>query len=291
MRRGAYSLSVAFALSAGVCLAQLASSVTLSNGIEIKVVASLGVPTGEEKLRVEMSRASGESFYRIFRDQNNLMVYAYELGISRSANGRDFHFVAKPVETEFAAKFPDADAGKPVPTLSADHEFKTLQAGGGDDIKLFDIPGMGLDVSDHIQVVQAPQTASATAGSFQLSELKVSINGAPPIGPVPGSVSGRYAMLYIPGQGGFFFSTDAPEGRAFVKAGSIDRNRMKFTVDNISFDCSSAQPILVHSESGELWVFHDPAYLPAGNWTQAKPTQTKPEFFTAASDSLNWWLP
>ena len=279
------------AASACFSMAQLSSTVSVSNGVEIKVVASLGKPTGEETLRVEMKRASGDSFYRIFRDQNNLMVFAYELAVSRSSDGNEFHFVAKPVEAEFAAKFPNGDAGKPVPSLSSDHEFKALKNGDTDGIGLFEIPGMGLTVSDNIQVVRASDNAAASAGSFQFVGMKVSINGATPIGPAPGSVSGRYSMFYIPGKGGYFFSTDAPEGRAFVKAGSIDGKVMKFTVDNTSYECTAAQPILVHSESGELWVYHDADYKPTGNWTQDKANQSTTEFFAAASDSLNWWLP
>ena len=279
------------AASACLSVAQLASTVSVSNGVEIKVVASLGKPTGEETLRVEMKRASGDSFYRIFKDQNNLVVFAYELAVSRSTDGNEFHFIAKPVEADFAAKFPNADAGKPVPSLSSEHEFKALRSGEADGIGLFEIPGMGLTVADNIQVVRASDNPAASAGSFQFVGLKVSINGAAALGPAPGSVTGRYGMFYIPGKGGYFFSTDSPEGLTFVKAGSIDGKVMKFTVDNTSYECTAKQPILVHSESGELWVYHDPAYKPTGNWTQDKPTQAATEFFTAASDSLNWWLP
>jgi len=39
-------------------------------------------------------------------------------------------------------------------------------------------------------------------------------------------------------------------------------------------------------------VYHDRNYKPSGSWTKNSPNPTSPEeFFTAASDSLNWWLP
>ncbi len=285
------SLAAVIMAGSGICCAQLSSTVTLSNGVEVRVVANLGQPTGEEKLTVEMARASGDSFYRIFWDQNNLAVFAYELAISRSADGNVFHFVAKPAETEFAAKFPNADGGKPVPTLSSDHEFRPLRSGGGDEIGLFEIPGMGLAVSDSIQVTLNEQNST---GAFRFAGLKVSINGAHAAGPARSTVSGRYAMFYIPGRGAYFFSTDAPPGRTFVKAGSIDGSRMQFNVDNVSYECTASQPILANSESGEVWVYHDPGYKPTGNWTQdmrsGEPSHSE-DFFTAASDSLNWWLP
>jgi hypothetical protein len=71
---------------------------------------------------------------------------------------------------------------------------------------------------------------------------------------------------------------------------------MQFNVDNESYEGFASDSILANAESGELWVFHDPGYEPSGNWTQeiheAAPNEPpKEEFFTAASDSLNWWLP
>jgi hypothetical protein len=288
MRR---TLAVAIA-SAGICAAQASSTVSLSNGVEVRIVADFGRPTGQQTLTVEMARASGESFYRIFKDQNNLAVFAYELAVSRSASGSEFYFTAKPAMTEFAARFPNADAGKPVPSLSSEHQLK-LRSGDGDELGLFEIPGMGLSVTDRVYVTVNPEGAADSVGPFRFTDLKVSINGARALGPARSSISGRYAMFYIPGRGGYFFSTDPPLGRAFVKSGSIDGNRMQFTVENNNYECTSAKPILPNSESAEVWVYHDPAYKPAGNWTQEIREGPVPseQFFAAASDSLSWWLP
>jgi hypothetical protein len=284
-------------LSAGVCSAQLTSTVALSNGVEVKVTADLGQPTGAETLTVEMGRASGNSFYRIFKDQNHLAVFAYELSVGLSPDGKELHFTGKPVTTEFAARYPNADAGKPVPTLSSDHDFMPLESGEDDQIGLFEIPGVGLRVTDAVKaILHAAGEGAGSGGPLRFADLKVSINGMPAAGPARASVSGRYAMFYIPGKGGFFFATEAPEGRNFSKAGSIDRSRMQFNVENVDYDCSAGESILANADSGEIWVFHDPAYQPAGNWTQnISPTEPNPpakaRFFTAASDSLSWWLP
>jgi hypothetical protein len=286
---------VAMALaSASLGVAQLSSTISLSNGVEIEVSASLGQPTGMENLRVEMARASGDSFYRIFKDQNNLAIFAYELVVSRSADGNELHFVAKPAEDDFAAQFPYADAGKPVPSLSSDHEFEPLRSDDRGSIGLFEIPGMGLTVADSIHVVVRQDTTASSGGPLRFASLKVSVNGAPPL-ETAGSVSGRYTMFYIPEQGGYFFSTDPPDGRAFAKVGAIDGKQMRFTIDNTNFECTAAQPILAHAENSDVWVYHDAAYQPVGNWTQQVDSggaedPGKVEFFTAASDSLSWWL-
>src|SRR6266436_417382 len=75
--------AAAILLLAGRCFPQASSTISLSNGLELRIAANLGQPTGEETLHIEMHRASGDSFYRIFRDQNNLAVFAYELAVRR----------------------------------------------------------------------------------------------------------------------------------------------------------------------------------------------------------------
>jgi hypothetical protein len=108
-------LAVTILLGSGVAFSQLSSTISLSNGIELNVTAKLGQPTGEETLNVEMARASGDSFYRMFRDQNKLVVFAYELFVGSLAGSDGFHVTAKLVGTEFAARFPNADGGNRSP--------------------------------------------------------------------------------------------------------------------------------------------------------------------------------
>ena len=287
-------LAIIFA-TAATAFAQASATVVLSNGVELHVQASFGQPTGQQNLTVELARASGNSFYRIFRDQNNLAVFAYELAVDRPPTGGEIHFTAKPTEEEFAARHPNADAGKPVPTLSAEQEIRPSQSGGSAQIGLFEIPGMGLKVSDSVQVKIDRESVSAGAGSrIRFAGLQVTMDGTVVSGEgAPTPVSGRYAMFYIPGKGGYFFSTESPIGRVFLKSGSIDGSKMRFAIDNDMFECTAAGTILENGVSGEVWVFHDPAYQPSGNWTRdlEAADQQPAEFFTAAADSLNWWLP
>src|SRR5262249_35335496 len=98
-----------------------------------------------------MARASGNSFYRIIRDQNQLAVYAYELMVDLTADGSALRAVAKPAMTEFASRYPDANGGKPVPSLSADQVLGPLASGQSAELPLFDIPGMGLKVTETIR--------------------------------------------------------------------------------------------------------------------------------------------
>lgn len=276
-------------LCSAAASAQLSSSISLNNGVQLQVAADLGNPTGQQQLTVEMARASGNSFYRIFRDQNGLAVFAYELAVDLTPNGDALRATAKPAELAFAARYPDADAGKPVPTLSQDRALGPLASGQSARLDLFEIPGMGVKVGETIRV---QFSGEAEGGDLRFSGLRVSLDGREISGPPPpGAVSGRYVMFYLPGRGGYFFSTAPVAERAFAKSGSVEGARMRFTVENITFECVASAPILTRGGNGEVWVFHDPSYRPDGNWTKPLDSASRQEqFFMAASDSLNWWL-
>jgi hypothetical protein len=282
-------------LALALLLASLVSAetVALSNGVQVQIATSFGNPTGMQTITVDMQRASGNSFYRVFRDQNHLAVFAYELELRLAGSGDRVIINAKPAANEFYAKFPQADNGKPTPTFSEDHP-STIASGQSTAIGVFELEGMGLRVVDTVRV-QLDVKSSAAGGRLRFSGLQVYASRKLISGEAPSSVSGKFAMFYVPGRGGFFFSTDAVPGKPFVVAGSINKNKMQFTVDNEVYDVVATTPILSNPDTGEVWIYHDPAYKPAGNWTQdlhsgnAAPSADS-DFFIAASDSLSWWL-
>ena len=284
-------LAGALLLVTAAAFPQVSSTVSISNGVEIQVDADLGHPTGQEQLTVEMARASGDSFYRIFWDQNKLAVFAYELQVELSSGGDALTATAKPAEDEFAKRYPNADAGKPVPSLSSNQVLGPLSSGKSGTASLFEIPGMGLAVRDTVRV---KIDESGGSGSLRFAGLRVFQNGRLISGPPPpGAVAGKYAMFFLPGRGGFFFSSEPVPGRPFINTGTIDRNRLRFTVENDDYECTASAPFLAGASSGQVWVYHDPSYSPTGTWTQ-DPKSSAPgaqNFFTAAADSLGWWLP
>lgn len=286
-------LVILFVLPA-CCLAQVSADVALSNGVQVSIAAGSdnGTPV---KLKTDLEPASGDSFYRIFRDENNLAVFAYELEVTRTSDGDDFRVLAKPATEGFAASFPNADGGKPTPTLSTTLESPVLHPGQNFTIPVSTNPGLGQTLIDTVHVVlHEPGTANnVTAGEARIrfDSLKVSIQGklASPSG-AGADVAGRYAMFYLPGHGGYFFSANASEPPPFVQAGVVDGKRLTFTIDNEMYDCAANTAILVHAERGQLWVYHNPNYRPAGNWTKTDVSDGHEQFFTAASDSLRWWM-
>jgi hypothetical protein len=281
-------------LAVASCYAQDAARVSLSNGIQLTIAARSdnGTPVA---LMTSLDPASGDSFYRIFRDENNLAVFAYELEVARTADGQNFRVTARAATDAFAARFPNADGGKPTPTLSSPLVSPLLSSGEGFTVPIPTSPGLGQTLTDRVQIRLGQRGGgndSATGSAkIRFSGLKVSIHGQPASPSGAGSdVAGQYAMFYIPGRGGYFFSTEPVDEPPFLDVAIVDGKHLTFTIDNENYDCTTSAPILVHMDRGQLWVHNDPMYKPAGNWTKTDPASSKDEFFTAASDSLQWWL-
>ena len=248
-------------------------------------------------LQASLEPASGESFYRIFRDENNLAVFAYELAVARTPDGQQFRVIAKAATEEFAARFPNADGGNPTPTLSSPLQSPLLSSGDKFVIPISTDPGLHQTLTDILQI-RLNQRGTVTSDSgperseqIRFSALKVSINNRPASLDGAGAlVTGRVAMVYIPGRGGYFFSTEPEDQKPFVQIGVVDGKHLHFTLDNDVYDCASDASVLARSERGQLWVYHDANYKPAGNWTTSDGGSSRDEFFTAAADSVQRWL-
>jgi hypothetical protein len=275
------------------CYPQVSARVSLSNGTQVTITTHSDNGTAV-KLKTSLDPATGNSFYRIFRDENSLAVFAYALEVARTADG-NFRITAKPATEAFATRFPNADGGKPTPTLSSPLASSLLGSGESFSIPIPSNPGLEQNLTDTVQILldQHGGLSDGAAASAQIrfAGLKVYIQGksVTPSG-AGADVAGRFAMFYIPGHGGYFFSNEPVDQRRFVQGAVVDGKHLTLTIDNETYDCTASEPILVHADRGQLWVYHDPKYKPAGNWTQTDPTSAKDEFFTAASNSMQWWL-
>jgi len=284
-------------LPLATCLAQ-PSSTLLGNGIRLKVTVNTG-NSDPDPLKVDMKTAAANSVYRILHDESGLAVFAYELVVDRLGDGDRFQIVAKPAGAEFAARFPDADGGKPTPTFPRQVESAPLNAGGKFTIEVPTQPGLFQHRIDTVEVQPDPQDGGTAARKqpaqsealIRFTGLRVAINGE--LIPASGAgklVSGPYVMFYIPKRGGYFFSARSVDSKPFVQIGTVEQNRLKFVIENDEFDCASITPILTQSDGGQIWVYYDRDFKPADKGSKSS-SKSRDEFFIAASDTLSGWLP
>src|ERR1700726_4743347 len=142
------------------CNAQVSSTVSLSNGVQLTIACN----SNPSALNIDLVPASGNSFYRIFRDENNLAIFAYELQVERTPDGDHFRITAKSAGDDFAARFPNADGGKPTPTLAEPRQSPLLASGDKFTIDIALIPGSG-NLSDTVQIRLNARGASSEQAS------------------------------------------------------------------------------------------------------------------------------
>jgi hypothetical protein len=286
--------AVILTLPLAVCFARMSSVATLPNGIRVEVTTDPGNNAGDP-LKAELKPATYNSVYRIFHDQSGLAVYAYELVVERLPDGIHFQITAKPAGEEFAARFPYADGGKPTPTMPIPAESPPLGPEGRFTVEIPTNPGLFEHRTDTVTVQPDPRDRTAEMDQkasplIRFVDLRVIVGGKQlPVSGLGKDVSGRYAMFYIPKRGGFFFSAQPIPSRPSMPVALVDRARLKFTIDKEDVDCFAAAPILAKSGGDQIWLYHDPHYKPSGTSAKGNPKQAE-EYFTAASDTLNWWL-
>ena len=281
--------------AAASCYAQVSARVSLSNGVQLTIATRSDNAT-PVTLKTSLEPASGDSFYRIFRDENNLAVFAYELEVARTADGRELSRNSQTGHGSLRGPLPqcrwrqaDTHAFR-VPGIACTqfgrrvHHPHTQQSRIGAEPDRYESRSCWANG-------EARTTARRAQRKIRFSGLKVSIHGQPASPSGAGAdVAGQYAMFYIPGRGGYFFSTEPVDQPPFSDVGVVDGKHLTFTIDNENYDCTANAPILVHADRGQLWAYHDANYKPAGNWTKTDPASSREEFFTAASDSMQWWL-
>jgi hypothetical protein len=89
--------------------------------------------------------------------------------------------------------------------------------------------------------------------------------------------TGALIWCYVEGQGRLIFSLVPREGYQFHKVGVITDNRIEFTLKGKRFEWLSSAPILPSGGSWNLWVLHDPKYLPFGAIEILQPEKSRLE--------------
>jgi hypothetical protein len=70
----------------------------------------------------------------------------------------------------------------------------------------------------------------------------------------------QFPRLYVPAHGAYFLSWESrPKYRL---AGYIEKNRLIFLMDSEYVEMTFASNVLIATEGGPVWVYHDPGFVP-----------------------------
>jgi hypothetical protein len=87
--------------------------------------------------------------------------------------------------------------------------------------------------------------------------------------------TGALIWCYVEGHGRIIFSLVPRDGYQFQKVGIITDNKIEFTLQGKRFEWLSSAPILPNGGSWNLWVLHDPKYLPFGTLQISKQEKSR----------------
>jgi GWxTD domain-containing protein len=92
-----------------------------------------------------------------------------------------------------------------------------------------------------------------------------------------GAAAGPIIWFHLTERGRFIFSLRPHEGYDFRKIGTIEHNRMKFTLNNDRYEWVSDVPVVDAGGPWNLYVLHDPSYVPDSFFLGVKATAARPK--------------
>jgi hypothetical protein len=239
----------------------------------------------------ELAELQNEFSARAFADDNHVIhrvllnakgryVFGYDLSVQALASARSFKISVTPLNPQVESKLLAAAEGKPshIATLPRTAEPQTLDDGDSFTLDLLVNEQTGIKIVDFVKVSfdrgslwndrpgTVPRDFTLDAVALSLVNYKLSIDGNLVASGKPGTnFGGALVWCYIEGYGRFIFSLVPREGYQFQKAGIITDNMIEFTVGGRRYEWLSSAPILPTGGTWNLWVLHDPDYVPFGS--------------------------
>ncbi len=291
MRRWLVALAISAAASAQVAIG-------LGDGRSLVLTTSSDRgASGSSRIGSGVAGVGMGSMHRVVRDASGEPLFGYDVEV-HPLGGDRYQILVAPLSPEYERKL---GAKRAVATFGAKREAAIVGVGDKAVIDLLVNPSNGERISDNLEIVDTRGSggfvaaggaiagasggmasggggrgnagrsgATAAAGGraaaeadMQLWGFTASKNGQQLTGMDGKSgVVGDAVMLYIPAEGGFFFSAKSTAAPGFLNIGAVNGNRLTFTWNGDRYEVVSTKQILTRSSVGEVWVYHDPAFRP-----------------------------
>ncbi len=219
--------------------------------------------------------------HRVLVDAAGKYVFGYDLMIRPIAASKTFTIAVKPldglVESRLVKSSPEVQPPR-IATLPQATEPQILADGDSFALDLLVNQTTGVKIIDFVRVSfdrsnlwddnprTLPRDFTLDAVALTLADYRLLIDGNLVAAGKPGTnFGGALVWCYVEGRGRFIFSLVPREGYQFQKVGIIKENRIEFTVKGNHYEWLSSSPILPNGGTWNLWVLHDPKYLPFGS--------------------------
>ncbi len=253
-------------------------------------VAFTTVPGADSKSADGWSMTSAEAYFesntirRVFVDSGGLLYFGYALVVEPLPSGKQFRVSVRPLSAEderelrarksFQTRQMHPNYNSAV--LSRSSAPQTIADGDTFALDVLVNPKTGDKVTDYVTVsvnearLREPSTVDSAPRDFTLEDVMMKminyqlyINGELVAGGKrSGAAAGPVIWFHLQERGRFIFSLTPHEGYDFQKLGTIERNRMKFTLNNELYEWVSDVPVVDTGGPWNLYVLYDPNYVP-----------------------------
>ena len=248
-------------------------------------------PAGPINTSAPINEMQGEFKTRAFVDENHVIhrvlldaagkyLFAYDVVIEAVPASKRFNVAFAPLESATEKKLLAGSADSQlqhIATLRQSAAPHLLDDGDSIALDLLVNQRTGVKIVDLVKVSfdranlwedkpgTLPRDFTLEAVALRVVNFRLLIDGNLVAAGKPGTdFSGALIWCYVEGQGRFIFSLVPREGYQFQKVGIIADNRIEFSLKGKRFEWLSSAPILPSGGSWNLWVLHDPTYLPFG---------------------------
>lgn len=229
--------------------------------------------------------------HRLLLDANDKYIFGYDIVIETVPDSKKFKITVKGLnpQTErvlFATSTREQPAR--IATLPGSTEAQLLDDGDSFALDLLVNQKSGVKIVDVVKVAfdqsklwednrrVAPRDFTPDAIALTVTDFRLLIDGNLVGKGKPGaSFAGGVLWCYVEGEGRFIFSLVARDDYQFQKAGIIQDNRIEFFAQGKHYEWLSSAPIIPGGGTWNLWVLHEPGYLPIGAQQVSKPDKNK----------------
>jgi hypothetical protein len=229
--------------------------------------------------------------HRTLVDGGGKYIFGYDLLIHPVPSSRTFTIAIKPLDGQIESKLLASGPGlqpERMATLPESAEPQILDDGDSLALDLLVNTTRGVKIVDLVKVSfdrsnlwndsprPAPRDFTLDAVALKVVDFRLLIDGNLVAAGKPGTdFAGALIWCYVEGQGRFIFSLVPRDGYQFQKLGIITENKIEFTVKGKNYQWLSSSPILPGAGTWNVWVLHDPGYVPFGTLDVVKKEKSK----------------
>jgi hypothetical protein len=253
------------------------------------------VPALQGGLRAQALVTEDQIIHRVLQNPKGEYIFGYDLVVTAEADSKQFTITVRPLDPTIEQKLTAGD----IPTLRDSAKPQVMDDGDSFALDLLVNQNAGVKIVDFVKVsfersklwedhaAPLPRDFTLDEVALRIVNFRLAIGGNQVMtGMRRTDFAGALLWCYIEGHGRFILSLVPREGYPFAKTGVIHDNKIAFQLNGRQYEWLSSESVLPGGGTWNVWVLHDPTYLPFGTRDNRKKEPNKLEKLDQAIQSF-----